>query len=530
MNARLNLLIMLNILPRPSLEQSQLNMWVDESIWGHRLYDEQTPWLCILEMLCITQSEVSKGSAFVETKLNDLRYETYRRLHLRNILFNNPHVEVIVLEYLDDNERWKTWMEMIANNVGGVPSPNFSYLKSRFESFKDFAEIVKFLQSNAIEGDSNKRWSSIFVFPYGPDCLYEDLRVDRNKVTNDRRFFGRTGELLYLMLCRSGRGAEILSHLENTGIIARNYPDEYHSSKWNQLVLALQPTDRGTPRASGSPPYLPYEKLPEYEQLADDWLNVLRCDLPDYDSIPHVVTITGLHLIIYLLNCAKTALGDSTTSRFVLEIVAPKKTTVRELASDMFQKNNNLSRRAIEYTILSTTDSLEWKACLNSYNPVDDAIDLLSERFAWSANEDESDGSGSPDELLRSLHEKAVRRHQQHLGKFHGSWSREIGLSSSRGSRRTRYAPTDSLLKTLVLATVPNRMEFQEFLANLHQKYGFIIGDRQAIDLIDSGDADCEDFVANAERLERRLASIGLLKRLSDACAYVQNPFATEKE
>jgi len=71
-------------------------------------------------------------------------------------------------------------------------------------------------------------------------------------------------------------------------------------------------------------------------------------------------------------------------------------------------------------------------------------------------------------------------------------------------------------------------MEFQEFLAKLHQKYGFIIGDRQAEDLINSADADREDFVANAERLERRLASIGLLKRLSDACAYVQNPFASE--
>jgi hypothetical protein len=41
-------------------------------------------------------------------------------------------------------------------------------------------------------------------------------------------------------------------------------------------------------------------------------------------------------------------------------------------------------------------------------------------------------------------------------------------------------------------------MEFQEFLAKLHQKYGFIIGDRQATDLINSGDADREDFVANA--------------------------------
>lgn len=519
---------MLEILPRPL--QVEPEIWVDEAIWGHRLYDEQTPWLCILEMLCITQSEASNGRFFVESKWNDLRYEIYPRLYLRNILFNNPHIDAIVAEKLDDNERWQAWMDAIASNVGGLASPDFSYLKSRFESFKDFAEIVKFLQSSAIEGDSNKRWSSKFVFPYGPDCLYEDLRVNGEKASSDRRFFGRTGELLYLMLCRSGRSEEILSHLEGIGIITRNYSDEYRGSKWNQLVLALQsPKDR-KPRSSDNekkPPYLPYAQLSEYEQLADDWLNILRCGLPDYDSLPYIVTITGLHLIIYLLSRAKATLGEAAPPQFVLEIVAPKKTTVRELASDEFQKNNNLPQQAIEHYIRGITKSAEWQACLNSYTSIEDAIDLLEERFAWSAKE-ESNGSGSPADLLSSLRERAVKRHQQHLGKFHGTWSREIGLSSSRGSRCTRYAPTDSLLRTLVLASVPTRMEFQEFLVKLHQKYGFIVGDRQATDLINSGDADREDFVANAERLERRLASIGLLKRLSDACAYVQNPFASE--
>ena len=41
----------------------------------------------------------------------------------------------------------------------------------------------------------------------------------------------------------------------------------------------------------------------------------------------------------------------------------------------------------------------------------------------------------------------------------------------------------------------------------------------------DRGNADQEDFSDNARRLEERLASLGLLKRLSDSCAYVENPF-----
>ena len=116
-------------------------------------------------------------------------------------------------------------------------------------------------------------------------------------------------------------------------------------------------------------------------------------------------------------------------------------------------------------------------------------------------------------------------RHKQHVGKVHGTWARLIGLSSRRSSRRVRYAPTDRLLKTLVVCCVTTRLEFKDFLALLHQRYGFVIGDQQARQYIDSGSADQEDFSDNARRLEERLASLGLLKRLSDSCAYVENPF-----
>jgi hypothetical protein len=68
-------------------------------------------------------------------------------------------------------------------------------------------------------------------------------------------------------------------------------------------------------------------------------------------------------------------------------------------------------------------------------------------------------------------------------------------------------------------------MEFQEFLECLYNKYGFIIGDRQAESFLETGQADMEAFSENAVRLEERLSSMGLLKRLSDACAYVENPF-----
>ena len=87
----------------------------------------------------------------------------------------------------------------------------------------------------------------------------------------------------------------------------------------------------------------------------------------------------------------------------------------------------------------------------------------------------------------------------------------------------------DRLLKTLVIACVGERLEFKDFLVRIHERYGFVIGDAQARQFIDSGTADQEDFSDNAHRLEERLASLGLLKRLSDSCAYVENPFQRAK-
>jgi hypothetical protein len=123
--------------------------------------------------------------------------------------------------------------------------------------------------------------------------------------------------------------------------------------------------------------------------------------------------------------------------------------------------------------------------------------------------------------------QRAVARHRQHFGKIHGSWARYIGLSSRRGSQRVRYAPTDALIKALVFANVETRMEFKLFLKCLYERYGIVIGEQQSGTYLSEGAADLEDFAENATRLEERLASMGLMKRLSDGCAYVQLPFST---
>jgi hypothetical protein len=69
-------------------------------------------------------------------------------------------------------------------------------------------------------------------------------------------------------------------------------------------------------------------------------------------------------------------------------------------------------------------------------------------------------------------------------------------------------------------------MEFSEFLAVLYQRYGMVFGEREAGMVLAADEFEVKPFKANAKRLEQRLGSLGLIKRLSDGCAYILNPYS----
>lgn len=507
----------MEILTRPTSfdDRTGPDFWIDEAIWGHRLYDEQTPWLTFLEFMTVLLAEHRAGRALREETLNSLSYRPQLQLRLRNLVFNNPHIMTVLAEDRADEAAWTIWLGKMAETAGGLDSTDFSYLRDRFESFQDFAAVIRFLQGSAIEGSSNKRWSSKFVFPFGPNALYEDANVNpRGGVSNDRRFFARTGELLYLMLCRSGVADELRVLLVSRFL--------ENLAPYDSMARALQ-NDPQFSKAERTGAYLPCSSHPVFDRLAEDWLAILRSPIPAYDAIPHLVAMTGLNLTLYQLERAREVL-DGDPVQLVCEIVSPRKSVVRDLSADSYQRNNSLPQQAVECFVRQVTETEEWHSAVVSDDPILNAADILKHAFGWPDTDDE-EIAPDPAALIDQLADRAIGRHKQHIGKIHMTWARAIGLSSRRSSRRVRYAPTDRLLKTLVVCCVSKRLEFRDFLALLHDRYGLVIGDAQARAFIASGDADQEDFSDNARRLEERLASLGLLKRLSDSCAYVENPF-----
>lgn len=502
-------------LPPPDSYDQSSSMWVDEAIWGHRLYDEQLPWMVFLEFLNVFHHESEKNRAFDEPNgLNTLQYRAAHRLYLRNVLFNNPHLAEIRLNYPNDNNRWDEWLKRM-KAAQGIAVPQFGYLRNHFHTFEEFSEVVSLVRSTCLEVDSNKRWTSKFVFPYGKDCLFEDL--DNNAATNDRRFFGRTGEVLYLMCCRAEQKRELLTSLQRR--LAKTDPT------WDSIIRCLQRPDDvqlGGERANA---FLPYGQHPCFDDLAEDWLAVLRLNIPGFDVFPHLVNLAGLHLLKYQLMISRQLLGLQQPLSLVCEVVAPRKTLVREISCDLYQDNNLLPARAVESFISNVESSPEWQRALSENGAFEKCRRILHDRLRWG---DEYEGPNDPLELIASLRQAAMKRHRQHVANIHRNYGRDVGLVSRRGTIKLRYAPNDALLKTLLFANVEKRIELHQFLDRLHLRYGIIFGDKEAEHVLAKGEFDKKAFQANARRLEQRLGSLGLLKRLSDGCAYVINPCHVE--
>jgi hypothetical protein len=498
------------------LENVDSSMWIDEAIWGHMLYDEQTPWLIYLEFLNVLLDQHGKGAAFKEPNgFNRLKYWAAWRLELRNILFNSPRLFQIRTANTNDQARWREWHKSMSRS-GGLDQPDFTYLERRFHSFDDFSDLVEILRSTGIEATTNKRWTSKYAFPYGKDCVFEDL--DQNARTNDRHFFRRTGELLYLMLCRSSGKDELLRLLIPSLTNDR--------APWNQLVKLLQPEGGNPKGADRANAFLPYPAHPIYDSLAQDWISILKLGMPGYDALPHLVNLAAFNLIQYQLRVARDVAGITTPFKIVCELVAPKKTLVREVSWDLYQENNLFSMQAITAYIDAIERSEEWQFAKTQPGAFVRCRNILRDRVHWG---DEYEGASNPDDLIGSLRFAAKQRHKQHGAEIHRNYGREVGLISKRGTVKLRYAPNDDLLKSLLLANVPLRMELHQFLATLWQRYALIFGDREAESVLQKDEFDKKAFQANARRLEHRLASLGLLKRLSDGCAYVINPYARKE-
>lgn len=493
-------------------------MWVEEAIFGHRLYARQNPWLLFLEFMNVAEAHHREGSLFVGSHPEaNAPYSLRWRMGLRSVLFDNNQLGRLADEKLDDESLWQEWLKEMSRAVS-PPSEGFGYLKQRFPRFQDFVELVGLVRQTALETSNNVRWSSRFIFPFGVNAIYSDAIIQQRLPKRDYTNFGRTGELLYLMVTRAGGSGALKPYFQE--LFDPDLPK-------NRLIgLLCAETDQRAPLEMPGNSFLPYRSHPAFDRLVEDWTAIFKLGLPGQDAYQHLAPLGSLHVLLYALETA-AAVVDLPRPSLVCEIIAPRRELVRQRSIASYYGNDALGRQAAEAYAERLLAIEDWRdvhdPALSESERLQLAAELLERDFGYAPKELHV---ASPEDLLLQFRQALEAKHDDNWSSVHLSYGKGVGLVSRRGTNRNRYAPTDELLKTLVMARVPGRTEFGKFLADLYAHYGLVFGPVEAEVALAAADFDDSSFERNRTRLEARLSSMGLLKRLSDACAYVINPFA----
>jgi hypothetical protein len=503
--------------------KSQHAAWVSEAIWGHRI--ERQPFAALLlEFLSMAEGMFRQGQLLALTRPGEnVEYVANQSLQLRNILFNNPRMEEILRNAQgSDEEGWAEWLQVMKDtaSLGERLAADFSYLRGRFDSFAELVNVVRLLRRITMDAGSERSWTMQFVFPIGPAAIYEAIYEKGDGFQKTKRVFTRTGELAYLMLSRASEPLRIR-------IRERLTPSfEPHSSR-NRLIMrliSLHDPDRGDPK-SGT--YLPYKRHPAFDRMAEDVAAVLELNLPDQDAFQYLQPLLGLHVYLYGIETANNWLGKTSLPPVVCEILAPRSDLVRKAAVGSYLDNDALGvlavRKYIEEVLLSDA------ALINTLD--DPTLDDVAKKEYLAAHlmsvcalkKDKVDAP-DPNTFKQRFLSFADRMYRSGTANGLTALATSCGIVSKRGTNRYRYAPTDELLRALVLANVKDPVEEGAFLRHLYSRYRMVLGPDEARLDVPGHLFDMTDFKKNRDRLVQHLIGMGLAHRMSDACTYVINP------
>lgn len=513
--------------------KDQHDAWIAEAIWGHRL--ERQPFSALLlEFLGMAEGMFRQGNLLADTRPGENpEYVANRSLQLRNLLFNNPQMEEILRNTQgSDEEGWNTWLEVMKScaSMGEHLAADFSYLRDRFDTYAELVSVIRLLRRITVDPGSERSWTTQFVFPIGPAALYEAILERGEGFERTRRVFTRTGEIAYLMLSRA---SEPLRDRIRAGLAPSFEPNTSRNKLILRLISSPEP-DRGDQKGGT---YLPYKKHPAYDRMAEDVAAILSLNLPDQDAFQYLQPLIGLHLYLYGIETANHWLDAPQLPSIICEILAPKSDLVRKAAVGSYLDNDSLGTRAVRKFIEKTAFSdanLQMKL-------TDAGLDDLAKKeylaehlvrtcaFKKERNKDRVDAA-DPKMFTQKFYSFADQLYRNGTGDGLTALATGCGLASKRGTTRYRYAPTDDLLRALVLANVSAPMEESSFLRHIHSRYRMVIGPAEAKTEVRNNLFDEADFKKNRERLAQHLVSMGLAQRMSDACTYVINPMDSSRK
>lgn len=514
-----------NRLPPPPNVLDSSDMRVQELIHGHRFMQEQEPFMIVLETLAVC-ADRPLGSVQPKPDAHEaFHYALPQRRKMRFLLFQDRHLEQVVEDSsIPEHEKWPEWKTRVNAQFGegqrdpgaGTGHDAFGYLDGPFSrDIHALHQAVRLLQSRELDVMHNRRWTSRFLAVTGPDMICTDMREARGSWTADRRFFGRGGELVYLMLNRSLL-ASGLKRLIHERLLSEDDP-------MNRIAHALSdPAD--TSASNTQIGYLPHLTLSAYDRLAEDWHNILLCDrLPEGHLLEPLFRITGLNLVVYLAERAQDEVGAQKAIPIVADLTDGGNQQLREEAKVHLNLHRDAANRAVRAFVERVLgDCDRWKMARERSDP-GLAKQALKDRFGFTKGEEQRGNAATPEQQLEAFIEHALQRDKNNIYKYLLPLAKASGLATSRQRVGPWFALDDGMLFALVLANVTHTIELRDFVAQLYKRYGLIIGPEEARDAF--GRIQVERYEANLAALEVRMTRLALTQRLSDDCAFVTNPY-----
>ncbi|TNC98632.1 MAG: hypothetical protein FD119_103 [Stygiobacter sp.] len=506
-----------------------VSLWCDFGVFGLSIYDDQAPWFTLIEVIQIATHRNSTGKPIFpglgrepttgEPEHEILSYDIPLNTTLRHLLFRDKEISRLASRPSSDHDAlWDQWQEHGRREFGHL---RFDYLKGRFQcDFRQMAEAVELLRSAEIEQFGDKRYTSRHLVPIGPSMLFPDVKQEGvNDFKLDRRFFQRTGELIFLMLNRSRKREELEALVRRRLLVS--------DSPLDRLAKRFRPEWDEDKVTSANIGYLPIKWMEVYDRLAEDWIAILGLgSLPLEDCLDALMRITGLHEVVYIVERSVDEAGRPGVPPFFLDLAGVVRSNpVFATATESYKTHRSLPIRAVEAFVARFAESDEWTSIGMGLSGAEAAKNILKRRFLWVSGSTSNPGRlEEPAVQLEGMVEAAKARNHD-IGSAFTAHARRIGLLAAQRRTGTWYSPTDAFLEALVLANVREAMEFGAFLKLLRKRYHIVVGPEEARAADGSLPAPLAALKRNEQRLEERLRVLGFIDRKSDDCAFVLNPF-----
>ena len=502
--------------------------WTEFGIWGLMVFDSQPPWFSLIECMHILFYRHQKASSLFSPPVEEngstrheyIKYEIPKNWNLRYLLFRDLEIDRIAGNGKPDNNI--QWDEMVRCAREADESLDLAYLRDAFEDVESLNDSLRVLRTIEVGAQGQKGWTSRHLLPLGPDLLFAEIR-NRTLSRSDRLFLRRTGELLYLMLGRSDPSAR--ECLENL-IRKRMLQSEHVCNRLAKLIGKGPGNGKhdGDSVVSAATGYLPFARLDVYDQLARDWMSLLKLTrMRTEDILDPLMRISTLHLIIYMLGVGRSVIERKNYDHppFVLDLAGrSRKNPVQRIARGQYGDHLALPRRSVDAFFDQFAESQHWKKVIGTSKGEKRAGEIISDMFRVG-----NETGIAPQQQLDNLRDAAISKKSHSIRSAIVAHSRQVGMILARRGVGTWYAPNDAFLEALVLANVTEPLVLGEFLRSLYQRYRIVIGQEQAQQAFEGDVLSIEKLKHNEQRLEERLRVLNFIDRKSDACAFVVNPF-----